>query len=558
MPLLYYRGSGRFYLLFLFRILQGFLYCGIEQGFLSHILSFYKKGREMTLKNAYGWLIGHYYTTYTETGRSRVAPAFERPTYRQFTYYCHKNLTKTEKDIIKLGKAEQRNAKRLLLGSSRTDALRPGWIVEADALEVDCSIISELNPEQCIGRPILYMMIDVYSSAIVAFSVSLENNSMLGLTNLMLNLADNKVDLCQQYNINIQENLWPSGFIPHEIRCDRGSDFKSDIFANICNHLNITRTLESGGTGSMKGLVEQSFHQFQTQMRPHLENKGLITKRHDSNHHRTAMLNLREFTQMVINFIVTHNTKAMSNYPVQKEMYRIPNFIPTPINLWKFGCDTKGCPTMITDAIKDQYIYNLMIERSAKISRRGLEFMGLYYWNANDPDLGEQIYKLGTKTQKITIRFDPRCMGKIYYLRDNKLFCAELNSARRETEGFADMTYIEYVEYHNMRREMRRRGNDLNTEIDLYRFKNNELIVASAEKPNLSDTKRLREARAKEKQFINTQNTLEEHLTTNKALPNETLVSKKQEPLPQTTTRNQENNVSDDLMEAFMQFKNEQ
>lgn len=520
-------------------------------------LNEFKKGREKSYKNAYLWLLDRYYSYDPEngTGIMRLKPISEIPTYQQFAYYCRNHITQKELDILKTSAAEQRNLKRLLLGSVRTDAIRPGWIVEADALEADFSIVSDLNHDQSIGRPIVYMMIDLYSSAIVAASVSLENNSMLGLTGLMLNLADDKKAYCKEYGIELQENLWPSNFIPHEIRCDRGSDFKSDKFSTICKRLGITRTLESGGMGSLKGLIEQSFHQFQTQLRPELENKGLITQRYDSNHHRQAMLSLADFIKLVINFIVTHNMRMIEDYPMRKEMYEDENFVPAPIYIWQYGCKKHGLPRMVTPAMRNQFIYDLMEERQAKLSRKGLKLNNLFYLCPNDSDLIVQMYRLGNKTQNFTVRFDARCMGKIYYMRNHQIFTGELNTGIPGNADFANMTLQQYEVYRQKRKEINFKSELHNVELDYSRYQINKGIIASAEKSNLSDTKQLRAARSLERQFINGKNKIEDRFDKN--TKDISSVVKQENNDNPAAPRQDSFEAFDDLSEALEKFNRE-
>lgn len=90
-----------------------------------------------------------------------LMPESERPTLGQFYYYAQKHLTKAEKDLIKTSAAEQRNNKRLLISDSLKDVYGPADMVEIDACEADVSLVSELDPDQAIGRPIVYFMIDV-------------------------------------------------------------------------------------------------------------------------------------------------------------------------------------------------------------------------------------------------------------------------------------------------------------------------------------------------------------------------------------------------------------
>ncbi len=59
----------------------------------------------------------------------------------------------------------------------------PGDLWEVDECEIDLSLVSVENPSVTVGRPIVYVMIDVYTRMIVAYSVAFDNNSVLGITN---------------------------------------------------------------------------------------------------------------------------------------------------------------------------------------------------------------------------------------------------------------------------------------------------------------------------------------------------------------------------------------
>ena len=54
----------------------------------------------------------------------------------------------------------------------------PGDLWEVDECEIDLSLVSVENPSVTVGRPIVYVMIDVYTRMIVAYSVAFDNNSV--------------------------------------------------------------------------------------------------------------------------------------------------------------------------------------------------------------------------------------------------------------------------------------------------------------------------------------------------------------------------------------------
>ena len=78
-----------------------------------------------------------------------MLPITERPTFRQFSYYAGKVLSKKDIDIIKTSRREYRNDKRLLLSDSLKGVYGPGDCVEIDECEVDISLVSSVNHEDC-------------------------------------------------------------------------------------------------------------------------------------------------------------------------------------------------------------------------------------------------------------------------------------------------------------------------------------------------------------------------------------------------------------------------
>ncbi len=498
----------------------------------------YRSGTELNLINAYSWLRETYYATELPTGELQYAPETEIPTLTQFYYFAAKNLSKEEKDARRTSAIEQRNNRRLLLSSSRVDAIRPGWIIEVDALEADYEII---NPETntIIGRPIVYFAIDVKTSVIVAASISLENNSLLGLTNLFINLADDKQKISEACGLYFDPYLWPSNFIPHEIRCDRGADFKSNKFGVMCKNLGITRTLEPGAMGSMKGLVEQSFHMFQQSFRASLKDHGLITKRYESNHRETAVMSLEDFTKLTYGYVITHNQTPLRNYPCDNAMIEAGT-IPAPCALWEYFCKKSGTPQPITPANIDHFWYNIMPEMSVSLSRKGVICKDLRYLNT-DSDLRARMYNLGRKTEKMIVHYDPRDVGTLYYLRDGKLEMLGLNRDFPGNADFEGLTWAEYEEKYRKKMETRKQGEKNGFETRSFRRRAFSSIVADANNRNLPNTHHMRKNRNEVKNNSNYNNRIASRVSGDSipALPESTcgntlteLLEEQTKPLP--------------------------
>ena len=485
-------------------------------------LDYYKSGRTNSIRNAFDKMnLEHYSTTQIDAeGKltKTILAATERPTLRQFEYFVKQNLCKKERDRIKTSAQEQRNNKRLLLSDNLQNIMGPGDCVEIDEVEVDISLISQINPSQTVGRPIVYAMVDVYTRLIVSVSVAFDNNSVTGLTNCLMALAEDKVALCAKYGISIAPGVWPSGFIPRSVRADRGSEYRSEEAKRIFNELNINLELVSGGSGSLKGTVEQLFHQLHSVQNPLLEGKGLIEKRYDSNHHKEATLTIEDFKKVLYHFVVAHNKTYMQNYPLTHDMIS-QGIQPIPSVLWEYGQAIYGSLRPITN--KDQFLYTLLLPVTAKLSRKGITYKGLFYMDFSDLGLRQRMYAQGSKNLSLDMRIDPRDVGQLFMLdANNQLKTIPLNT-ERTGNNYQGMTLAEYLELYKAKKRQDKLGELHNEELRVGLLAANEAAIATAtaNAPHYANASNIREARAVEKRIETAKNTVNKRISGALPLP---------------------------------------
>lgn len=261
--------------------------------------------------------------------------------------------------------------------------------------------------------------------------------------------------------------------------------------------------------GSLKGVVEQSFHRLQSEQREHIENHGLIEKRYDSHHHKEASLNIRQYTAMVINYVLNHNQTYNEYYRTTKDMQQ-KQIKPIPALLWKYGVERYGHPRPISDI--EQYRYRLLSPVKAKISRRGIEYKKLWYFPSDDDELLRKMFELGNKREVFIVRIDKRYVGAVYYEKAGKLAKVPLNTRMVGNQEFENYTLKEWEDYLKSRREMDARGRVYNHNVKAYAQGMNESIVAASiakRQMAVSDEKSIREEREKEKQRVSRQGKIE-------------------------------------------------
>jgi hypothetical protein len=197
------------------------------QLFRTGIRLFYETREKRPLTDAYDLTIEKFFNCGYHQNKDglwvpTLASASERPTYRQFRYWYRKERKPRRSQIARDGETRHNLSGRAKLGDSTQMAFGPGSIFQVDATIGDAYLISSLDRNWIIGRPVIYFVIDVFSRLIVGLSVSLEGPSWLGAMLALENTATNKLAFCAEYGIPIEESDWPASHLPEALMADRG------------------------------------------------------------------------------------------------------------------------------------------------------------------------------------------------------------------------------------------------------------------------------------------------------------------------------------------------
>lgn len=463
----------------------------------------------------YHYMLDKYYSSDITADDGSVVrillPANQRPTYNQFHHYVRQHAPKKALTVADTSAFEENNQHRLHTGSAKTNLIGPGDCFEIDACEVDAALVSRTNPSQAVGRAIVYIIIDVWTSMIMGVSIAFDNNSVVGLTNAIYSLALNKHELCSRYDITFEDDrLWPTGYKPLKFRVDHGSDFISKDFNRIAEELNVDIDTVPVMNGSMKGTVEHIFHMINQETGIPLIMHGKITKRYDSKHHKQAVMTVEDYTKIVLSFVLSHNSKYMVS-KLKSEGQIEAGVRPIPAELWTYYCDNFNYPRMLPD--DESLRYTLCVPAKAVISSDmpGFCVNGLYY-ECDLYQVNADRYRHQRTRQYYAIRIDPRNTSYIYILDDdNHPVREKLIASIPENNSYRDMTWKRY-EY------LRRAGKIMDKQNEAYRQEHKialnrtvESIVDSAASRHegiTNNTKDMVPARSEEKEAISVEHSL--------------------------------------------------
>ncbi|MFC5541427.1 Mu transposase C-terminal domain-containing protein [Ureibacillus suwonensis] len=341
------------------------------------------------------------------------------PTFDQF-YYWYRKWYKADYVVRKReGQREYLKNYRAIIGSATEDAKSIG-VFAIDATIGDIYLVSTLDKNNVVGRPTIYLIVDIFSRAIVGVSVTLMNMSGESVRVALANCFDNKQAFCKRVlNMDIGEGDWPMHYIPHTILADRGSELISDSLTSLTENLNIKLSNIGPYRPELKGICESYFGILQQHLAPFLPGavQKDFNKRGGKDYRKLAVLNIQQYTQILVRCIIYYNHRYLEGYPLSKAMIE-QNVFPTPIEIFKWGL-SRGNGRLI-QLSSEQIRSNVLPTGDATVTAKGIRFAGLYY--SSKQALKENWFSQARikGSYKIKIQYDPQDVSVIYLRHDRR------------------------------------------------------------------------------------------------------------------------------------------
>jgi hypothetical protein len=431
-----------------------------------------------------------------------MPPAEDLPTLHQFKYWYQKEREPRRSQIARDGLAKHNLRGRAKLGNSTQLAFGPGSMYQIDATIGDVYLVSSLNRNWIIGRPVIYFIIDLFSRLIVGLSVALEGPSWVGAMLALENAVTDKVAFCGEYDISIEAADWPVNHLPEGIMADRG-EFEGYNADQLVNAFGINVYNTAPYRADLKGVIEQHFDRSNEKVIHWLPGRVRKRERGDRDYRLDATLDLKEFRKIMILATLDHNIhQRLDDYPLDADMIS-DEVEPYPLNIWNWGLDHRsGC---LREKDIDTVRMNLLPQDEASVTQDGILFSNLYY--SSDYALKEQWPELaGEKGRwKIPIVHDPRTRNRIY-LRLEHGRRLEVCHLVQGDETFSNRDWYETLDEFEVRAQRKEGSQTRNIRSRAEFHSCTDNVITSAQQKNAeahagsSDRSRIRGIRGNRKQ----------------------------------------------------------
>lgn len=304
-------------------------------------------------------------------------PKEDFPTVAQLRYFYEREYVLPERIRLRTNKIEYQKDIRPLQGTATADVHGPGARYEIDATIADIYLLSD-DRQKIIGRPTLYVVVDVYSRLITGFYVGLENPSYVTAMLALINAMTDKTTLCQSIGYDIEPEDWPSIGLPDAIMADRG-----ELLGHQIEYLEQAFGVRIENAppyrGDAKGIVERHFHIIQADFKPFAPGVvagTIIKKRGGKDYRLDATLTLGDFKKIILGSILHRNqSSVLVKYDRDPEM---PDTLePVPINIWNWGIQNRS--GRLRNVSEAALKLALLPRQKVTLSDYGLQCFGAFY-----------------------------------------------------------------------------------------------------------------------------------------------------------------------------------
>lgn len=388
--------------------------------FRSVVTRHFAANRRINVSGCYAELLSEHYTDdMIDEATGRQTPVLRplHPSLRQFRYWFEK-----DNDVFQLERRRRTprvydKDMRALPSTSTSEVFGPGSRYQIDATIADVYLVSRLNPNRIVGRPVLYVVIDVFSRMIVGIYVGLEGPSWVGAMMAIANAASDKVAFCRQFKIDITEADWPCRHLPDALLGDRGEMLGSAVETLINNfHVRVENTAPY--RADWKGIVEQRFRLLPAAFKPYTPGfvDGDFRQRGAPDYRLDGRLDIDDFTAIIISCVLFYNNdNRLGGYERDAQMIA-DDVNPVPIELWEWGIARRS--GILRSYPEDLVRLSVLPSDEATVTAHGIRFYGCYYTcqKAITEHWFEKARQKGT--WKVRVSYDPRCMNEIHLQAD--------------------------------------------------------------------------------------------------------------------------------------------
>lgn len=331
------------------------------------------------------------------------------PNWAQFRYQCRKHKKARDTQLEALPRGTR--------GAATDGIFGPGFF-EIDATYFQIQLVSRLTKSKLVGRPVVYLVVDIFSDAIVGYAVTLENPSWASAALALYNCFSDKGDTFRRLALPFESKDWPSRQLPNVLRADR-----AELISNMGQEFpasGIRIEITPSMTPIAKGSVEGKHSQVKKERKSRFDLPGRFSKiraRRETDGKRAAALNILEFERILVEIILDLNQGPVNPRRIPPDAIPFGPKIASRIGFYEWGLEHRAG---YTRQMGPHFVYEHLLTRGdGTVTSRGIRFKSEVFYCDRLQTLG-YLVMASQNSFKIPVAYNPQLATEVYFLDPEK------------------------------------------------------------------------------------------------------------------------------------------
>lgn len=359
-----------------------------------------------------------------------LLPKDQLPTLRQFRYICEKIEAMHGKRKVLPGRIRARKDSNIIYGKDREKLLGPGHRFEIDATKIQVQLVSRYGRQHHVGTAILYIVIDVWSGAIVGYTLWLGAESWALTAMALFNCFTDKEKIFKRLGLPYGSNDWPCGELPTVLTADRGSLLSNNGVS--VPHMGITLKVCPPMTPEYKVSVESKISDLKYR-RNGKKLPGSFPKkreRREDDGFKTAALTIDELERVIVQSIIDFNKEPTPIQNIPHKLIQDGYTDISRIGIYTWGLENR--PGYTRHMTEQEVFTHLLARDTASISNRGIYYRKCFFVSDALRSSGLQQKAANNGRMKIDIRYNEFLAESIWFLDPNSNQWVEAKNSNEE------------------------------------------------------------------------------------------------------------------------------
>lgn len=354
------------------------------------------------------------------------------PTRRQIRQVLETEIPRLQRLIDTTTKGHYNRALRGFRGCGWQGVAGPGHTWAIDSTIGDIYLRSSINRAWIIGRPIVYIIVDVWSTAIVGFYVCLQGPSWDMAKLALFSAGSDPALIGALWGYQPAFVLNPAPSLCAMLLCDRG-EYLSKGAKQTGIALLPSASYTPPYRPDLKGLVEV-LHRVSKDRQYHFVPGAIDARRAEYELRRfnpnEAVLTVREFVHLLNVIFTEYNLTAPRESRLDAHM-RADSVHPSPAGLWNWGHSMGiGYRRAVS---KTDLITELLPSATARIRRNGIFFAGRRYESGFADEAQWSAHARAFGGSNIPCNYFPGTVSQIWTPKPNDVGLLDLMLADHST-----------------------------------------------------------------------------------------------------------------------------